>query len=886
MPPKKKKATGPTPVEAITHGDKRANLPTADNQDFVNDEVERKVELRYPRDPSLDPQLVWRGKDALDGEDLVVDAPPIFIQEKIDPRVLIENLRDTAARPEDEPELTLFEEFDGLDELDQVEYYQHAANWSNRMILGDSVQVMASLAEREGLRGQVQMVYIDPPYGIKFGSNWQVSVKKKEVKDGKAEDIPREVEAIRAFRDTWKEGINTYLSYLRDRLMAVRDLLSDSGSCFVQIGQENVHLVRAVLDEVFGAENFVNLITFTTTGGFTQAEALGSVADYLIWYGKDRSSTKIRKLWRPATEREGYTWIQLPDGSHRGLTRAEIAGEVSIPIGARVYNPGPLQSQGEAKDAQSFEFEGKAYLPAKNSHWKASFPAGMERLAFANRIHVAKNSIRYVRFADDFPWQSYSNVWTDTATGNFTDEKIYVVQTGAKTIERCVLMSTDPGDLVLDPTCGSGTTAYASETWGRRWITIDSSRVALALARQRLMGSRFPYFYLTDSKEGREKESEVSGRHLPPASTTNDIRHGFVCQIARRITLRSISNNPDIVEGMSTEEIDYAIQRNSESETLHDRPYEDSSRVRVAGPFSVESLSPHRSVTNLLEQSEAMPNAGSDGAEFTSMILENLRKSGIQNGRRNERLEFESVDPYAGAYIHAVGARAGEESPKRIAISLGPRNGTVGSTFVKEAAREANKVKDEPFDLLCVLSYAFDPMVIEANDEYTASPDEFAAVEGERRLGKVPVLLVRMNTDLEMGDELKKTGAGNLFMVFGEPDVDIESDGDELVVTLNGVDVYDPNSKQIRSNDTDQIALWMIDTNYNGESFFVRHCYFTGGQDPYKKLKTALKADIDKDAWDSLYRTVSRPFARPETGKIAVKVINDYGDEVVKVFEV
>jgi adenine-specific DNA-methyltransferase len=335
---------------------------------------------------------------------------------------------------------------------------------------------------------------------------------------------------------------------------------------------------------------------------------------------------------------------------------------------------------------------------------------------------------------------------------------------------------------------------------------------------------------------------------------------------------------------MTPLEIEQAIERNAEYELLHDRPYEDRSRVRVSGPFSVESLSPHRSLADI-ELSYGGIEV-EDESEFNTMILENLRKSGIQNGRRNERLKFEAVDPYAGAYIHAVGARAGEESPKRIAISLGPRNGTVGSTFVKEAAREANKVKDEPFDLLCVLSYAFDPMVIEANDEYTASPDEFAAVEGERRLGKVPVLLVRMNTDLEMGDELKKTGAGNLFMVFGEPDVDIESDGDELVVTLNGVDVYDPNSKQIRSNDTDQIALWMIDTNYNGESFFVRHCYFTGGQDPYKKLKTALKADIDKDAWDSLYRTVSRPFARPETGKIAVKVINDYGDEVVKVFEV
>jgi adenine-specific DNA-methyltransferase len=884
MPPKKK-TSAPTPVEAITHGEKRANLPTADNQDFLNDETEKQVQLRYPRDTTLDPQLVWKGKDTLDGEDLVVDAPPIFIQEKIDPRVLIENLRDTALRPEDEPELSLFDDFDGLDELEQVEFYQHAANWSNRMILGDSLQVMASLAEREGLRGQVQMVYIDPPYGIKFGSNWQVSINDRTVKDGKLEDIPREAEAIRAFRDTWEQGIHTYLAYLRDRLVNARDLLTESGSCFVQIGDENAHLVRSLLDEVFGSSNYVRSIQVVKTQGAT-AKYLASTLDTVLWYAVDHEKLKFRRAFLTAQDRSGYTWLDLPDGTRRGMTAAERRGEVPLPAGARVYQPAIITSQSGGKTTQMpFEFEGREYRPGSGG-WKTNSD-GLRKLALARRIHAASNSIRYVRFDNDFPFREVSDLWTDTGTGNFTEEKVYVVQTSTKIVQRCMLLSTDPGDLVIDPTCGSGTTAFVAEQWGRRWITIDSSRVALAIARQRLMGARFPYYLLADSPEGRVKEAELVGSDDSGQSTTGDIRMGFVNNRARRITLRSIATNPDIVEGMDGESIMAAIDRFAETEVLFDRPFEDPKRVRVSGPFTAESLSPHRSVSfREYGDDGAVRLESEETAEFSSMILENLRKSGIQNGRRQERLEFDSVEPHAGPFIHAVGIRDAEDGPKRVAISVGPRYATVGSTFVKEAAREANKAKDVPFDLLCVLSYAFDPMVVEANDEYTASPDDFASVEGERKLGKVPVLLVRMNTDLEMGDELKKTGAGNLFMVFGEPDVDITADGDQLTVNLNGVDVYDPNSKQIRSNDTDQIALWMIDTNYNGESFFVRHCYFTGGQDPYKKLKTALKTDIDKDAWDSLYRTVSRPFARPETGKIAVKVINDYGDEVVKVFEV
>jgi len=415
-------------------------------------------------------------------------------------------------------------------------------------------------------------------------------------------------------------------------------------------------------------------------------------------------------------------------------------------------------------------------------------------------------------------------------------------------------------------------------------VTIDTSRVALALARQRLMGSRFPFYLLADSTGGRRKEEELTAQQLPLGEPTNDIRRGFVYERVQHITLKSIANNPDIVDGMSRDEIDAAIRLHAEYEPLVDKPYEDRSKVRVTGPFTVESLSPHRSLAFAGEQPAAEERAAEDASSFEVMILENLRKAGVQNGKRNERLELDLLEPYAGAFIQAVGVREDAEAgPKRIGIAIGPQYGTVSPAFIKDAAREAIAAKD--IDLLCVLAFAFDPQAIGSTPDYV-SGDEGFDVLGERSLGPVPVLLVRMNADLVMGDELKKTGAGNLFMVFGEPDIALKTNGEECVVDLHGVDVYDPTTGEVRSTATDQIALWMIDTNYNGESFFVRHCYFTGGQDPYKRLKTALKAEIDEEAWASLNRTTSRAFRKPETGKIAVKVINDYGDEVMKVFEV
>ena len=520
----------------------------------------------------------------------------------------------------------------------------------------------------------------------------------------------------------------------------------------------------------------------------------------------------------------------------------------------------------------------------------------MTKLRDARRLFAIGNTLRFVRYFDDFPVQPRNNIWDDTRQSGFGDAKLYVVQTNTKVIERCLLMCTDPGDLVLDPTCGSGTTAYSAEQWGRRWITVDTSRVALALARQRVMGARYPWYLLADSPEGFQREQSFTASALPHQSFNSDIRQGFVYERVPHIMLRSIANNVDIQPRMSREDIDAAIQRHADYEPLYDRPFEDNKKVRVAGPFTVESLSPHRSLafsggldTESLAEIEAA-KAG-DAPSFEQSILDNLAKAGIQNGRRQERIKFEAFETYGGEYIQAIGLRAGDSegaAPSRIAITIGPQYGTVSPTYVKKAAREA--INAEDVGLLCILGFAFDAQVtgVTEDDGVTveASDGGFASVAAARKLGRIPVLMVRMNADLLMGEELKKTGAGNLFTVFGEPDIAVDQTPDGIVVNLNGVDVYDPTTGEVRSNDTGRIALWMIDTDYNEESFFVRHCYFTGDNDPYKRLKTALKADIDGEAWDSLYQTVSRPFAKPATGKIAVKVINDYGDEVMKVFEV
>ena len=935
-------------VATITHGEaKRTNIPTAEYQAVMAEDDRNPIQVAYQRrNRDLDPQLVWRGKDHQDWSDLVVQAPPLFIQEKVHPKVLIDDLRQRSKEAEKgngEPgtQADLFADFNGLPSVDaQTEFYQHDANWSNRMILGDSLQVMASLAEREGLRGKVQCIYIDPPYGIKFNSNFQWSTTSRDVKDGKADHITREPEQVKAFRDTWRDGIHSYLTYLRDRLTVARDLLTESGSVFVQIGDENVHRVRALMDEVFGEENFISLVSIQTTTGFL-TDYLGNMSDFVLWFTKNKLVGKAR----PPLYRKDFVlgegnarWLMFPDFTYRGVSAAEKRGDEVVPPEAQPYKPDNIISQGRAKETQPFECQGKSYDTwDKNSHWKASYPIGMRRLERAGRIHVAENSIQYVRYHTDFDLGVHGNIWTDTGTGNFTEDKIYVVQTNAKVIERCILMTTDPGDLVLDPTCGAGTTAYVAEQRGRRWITIDTSRVALALARARVMGARYPYYLLADSRDGQVKEAEISLKAPSEAPAYNDIRQGFVYERVPHITLKSIANNAEIDVIWETHEerlaplreqlsassgqtktreeweiplefsnewpeaarplheafwtarvarqheIDASIAAKADYEYLYDKPYEDKTKVRVAGPFTVESLSPHR-LLGVDEDDELIDGANDpvrnvaeaklgygETQDFARMILDNLKTSGVQQAHKEDRIAFSALRPWPGDLVCAEGTyfegNADSGPQRRAGIFIGPEFGTVSRPDLVQAAREA---ADADFDVLIACAFNYDPHA-----------SEFS------KLGRIPILKARMNADLHMADDLKNTGKGNLFVIFGEPDIDIlDAEDSQIQVKVNGVDVFHPNTGEIRSDNADGIACWFVDTDYNQESFFVRHAYFLGANDPYKALKTTLKAEINQEAWETLHSDTSRPFPRPTSGRIAVKVINHLGDEVMKVFRV
>jgi len=925
--PTKKSPPKRTPVEAIKRKVKRANIPTEELRDFIADEEKAPHTLLYPRDPSLDPQLVWKGKDEQDRHDLAVPAVPIYIQEKIHPRVIVEQVRAQARREQPESQIALFGDFNGLSFQDLIDFYRHEQSWTNRMILGDSLLVMTSLAEKEGLKGKVQMIYMDPPYGIKFGSNWQVSTRKRDVKDGKAEDATREPEQIKAFRDTWELGIHSYLPYLRDRLVVARELLTQSGSIFVQINAENAHLVRGILDEVFGSENFIADIYFRKKSIPLGARYLETMHDQLLFYSKDSESLRFRHLYEENDVSQVAShgpYASYPDGRWERI-RVEDFRSPHHPSSTRYFRLFSLLAPSYSPNADfQFEFEGKSYPPPSRGAWVVTRDK-MDLLARSGRLQAEGRSLSYRLFFDDFPFKKRTSTWSDAPVSY---EKSYVVQTSGEVISRCLLMTTDPGDLVLDPTCGSGTTAHVAEKWGRRWITIDTSRVAIALARTRLMAARFPYYVLADSPDGLIKEAEITG-HAPPAPlprTEGDVRRGFVYERVPHITLKSIANNEEIDEiharfqerleplrdrinkalkqnreeweiprefdaGMvgaqhaaplhneywplrreRQSEIDASIARRADVELLYDRPYEDNKRLRVSGPFTVESLSPHRvlSADPNRPASERQAEHQAGPAQFETMILENLRAAGVQNAVRNERLKFERLEPYAGTWIQAVGEYTENGKARRAAVAIGPEHGTVGAELVKEAAKEA--VQGAGFDVLIVAGFAFDPHVSEE----------------AKRYGKLVVLPTRINPDLQMGDALlKKTGAGNLFMIFGEPDVRIERGKDgKVVVEVKGVDVYDPTTGQIRSNTTDDIACWFIDTDYNGESFFVRHAYFTGADEPYERLKRALRAEVDEAAWAALYSTKSYPFDAPSTGKIAVKVINHYGDEVLKVYEV
>ena len=1065
----KKQRTSAKTVATLTHGGaRRRNVPTAEARPLMSDADKAPVRVAYERrNRDLDPQLVWRGKDERDESDLIVQAPPLYIQEKVHPKVLIDDLLREAKRRRDEAAEAapdLFADFNGLpDGAARTEYYRHDANWSNRMILGDALQVMASLAEREGLRGKVQCIYIDPPYGIRFNSNFQWSTTSRDVKDGKAEHITREPEQVKAFRDTWRDGIHSYLSYLRDRLTAARDLLTESGSVFVQIGDENVHRVRAVMDEVFGEGNSISLISFSKTSS-ASTELLAGVNDYLLWYAKDRKKIKYRQLHNKkqiGSRGSGqYRFIEEHSGFRRNILNSEILDPSSID--GRIFRYDNMTSQ---RPPGNFpvDIEGKSVRPS-TGYWKTG-EVGMSRLHWTNRLVLIGKTLSYVRYIDDFGVFSLNNVWSDTLTSGFGDPKIYVVQTLSRVIERCLLMTTDPGDLALDPTSGSGTTAYVAEQWGRRWIAVDTSRVALALTRARIMGARYPWYLLADSPEGRKKEAELAGRAPAETPTGSDVRQGFVYERVPHITLKSIANNAEIDtiwetwqatleplrECLNTalgeaweewripreagdgwpeeaaaahaawwgariarqKEIDASIAARADTEYLYDKPHADNARVRVAGPFTVESLSPHRMLA-VDENDEVFRDLADrklgygEAPDFAAMILENLKTAGVQQAHREDRVAFASLVPWPGKYVCAEGryVEGGGEAgiERRAGVFIGPEFGTVARPDLVAAAREA---AEAGFDVLVACAFS-----------YEAHATEF------EKLGRIPVLKARMNADLHMAGDLKNTGKGNLFVVFGEPDIDVageewivDSSGKrvapydilavvsgtdglaeinrldrdrlhadaaiscrreiwdyladaagggfdtgqhrgragkahdrgistvawhgarlaggarnlrdlvreiaadrsggfrELVerlrgdqqdassthafsihaplttihytqVAIRGVDVFHPNTGEVRSDGPDGIACWFVDTDYDEESFFVRHAYFLGANDPYKALKTTLKAEIDPEAWAALNSDISRPFPRPASGRVAVKVINHLGDEAMKVFRV
>jgi adenine-specific DNA-methyltransferase len=875
-----KKAADSVPVDALKHvADKRSNIPTRELAGFAKEEEAAPKTVLYPRDPSLDPQLVWKGKDEQDARPLEVPAVPIYLQEKVHPLALIEDLKARAAvgKPR---QADLFSDFNGLDDFQKkVEFYQHDQHWTNRLILGDSLLVMTSLAEKERLKGKVQMIYLDPPYGIKFGSNWQVSTRKRDVKDAKAEDLTRQPEQIKAFRDTWELGIHSYLTYLRERLTAARELLTESGSIFVQIGDENAHLVRCLMDEVFGSENCVTTISYKSAVGMG-AKYLDSVATYIVWFAKNIQILKYRPIYRMLTIGEpGATRYLLAEnntGEVRRLSEEEQDRPDTIADGWRpFFKQGLTSRSGGSTTEFAVTFEGKKYYPTAGG-WRTN-AAGVERLIAANRIAIEGNRLTFKRYFSDFAATGLNNIWDDISGGikSRSDPKVYVVQTSTSVVDRCLLMTTDPGDLVLDPTCGSGTTAYVAEQWGRRWIAIDTSRVAQALARTRLMAGRFPYYLLADSPEGRKKLAELSAEPTPADAPLprRDVRQGFVYRAVPHVTLKSIANNPDIKEGMTPEQINAAIARHADTETLYDQPYEDKGTVRLTGPFTVESLSPHR----MLPAGDGAPGAPNgapaDARNYTQSMLDNLRKAGVKGTVKSQRIGFERLDTFPGEYIQAEGVT---DAGAAVRVSIGPEFGTVGDQWIKAAALEA--IRGSRCDLLLVCAFAFEASVHE----------QTAELSKEMQFGKLRVLPVRMNPDLAMGDELlKKTGAGNLFTVFGEPDVKIERDeAGQVTVTVRGVDVFDPTTGEVRSGGTDDIACWFIDTDYDGQSFFVRHAYFCGAGEPYEKLKKALRAEIDEGEWAKLYTTTSLPFQAPKGGKIAVKVINHYGDEVLKVFRV
>ena len=861
------------PVSHIEHQqEKRASIPTTERQGEESAIVDGEPQqseydiFRHEFRRGNDPELYWLNKYRNDNEDtqhpsLKTDIRSLYVHEDINPEQLINRLyrvRDEkAAGFENQTELfeDMFREQDEEDELERVaSYYQHNENWKNRLILGDSLLVMNSLLNREGMRGQVQCVYIDPPYGIKYGGNWQMRINSTNVKENDG-GISGEPETIKAYRDTWELGINSYLSYLRDRLVMARELLTESGSCFVQISDENVHLVRNLMDEVFGSENFVSQIVFTKTTGFT-ANTIGNVCDFIIWYAKDICVVKVRKLFedKDVLSDPHYNNLELADGRRLTIRQWEEETHQTLnysnrPKGSRIFTFGDMNSQGEANVEQPYEFDGKIYYPSPGRHWTANYPMGMNRLKENKRIYATDNKLRYIRYYEDFPKMEITNLWTDIlGVQSRKDPKVYVVQTATKAIQRCILMTTDSGDLVLDPTCGSGTTAYVAEQWGRRWITIDTSRIAQNIAKRRLTTALYPYYETYDE----------------------NIRHGFRYKKVPHITLKSLANDLP-----------------AEEEILYDQPEIDKKRIRVSGPFTVETLQNYnvQSPESLVERKNETEN----NQQFVERIFSNLRANGIRNGLKGHAALFHGLQPVANPYLNARGYYKDERGNEVLAyLMIGPKFGTVSKQSVNMAIREFRQKLNEGASTLYILGFSFEDDI--KNEDIK-----------DYNLGTFHVVKVRMNDDLLQDGLLKKDKAAGSFIIIGEPDIRLVRDDDDTChVEIQGMDMYDPIQDRVAERNVADIAYWELDDRYSGTEFVVRSIHFCGGDkkefNAWKKglqsvaprqikrdISRTLRMEFPEEVWDTLYDFRSAPINYEKGRKLAVRVISQFGEESTKV---
>ncbi|OGW18587.1 MAG: DNA methylase [Nitrospinae bacterium RIFCSPLOWO2_12_FULL_45_22] len=783
--------------------------------------------------------LNWAGK--AERTEFNVPTLPLFIHERLSTQAILETLKH---RKKDKArQMELFADHD-LSITDRIlKAYVHKIPWVNRMILGDSLVAMNSLLEYEGLGGQVQMIYMDPPYGVKFGSNFQPFIRKRDVKHGDDEHMTREPEMVQAYRDTWELGLHSYLTYLRDRFLLARELLHPSGSIFVQIGDENVHHVRELLDEVFGAENFCGMVSFKVTGGTKKAHGLPQTTDFLIWYAKEKQKIKFRRLFLPQElDTSIFSNIEDQNGTRRPLTDEEKQNPELVKKGSRFFSTLPMHSKGTGNNKER-EFNDKMWSIPEGMHWRHS-DEGFSRLVQSNRVTESKSVLRSIAFFDDFPYVELTSTWNDTGPEIIKD---YVVQTSELPISRCLLMTTDPGDLILDPTCGSGTTAYVAEQWGRRWITIDTSRVPLALARQRLLTATFAYYELRDPAKGpsggfvykrkqNKKGEEVGG-------------------IVPHITLKSIAQNqpPD-------------------EEVLVDRPEVVTSITRVSGPFVVEATIP-----TPIQIEEKEPGKVAEGeteyGDYINRMIEVLRHSPLLRLPGNQTVEFKNVRRPARAMdIHAEAVVANDKE-KPVAFYFGPEHGPVTEQMVFAAAREAYA---KSFSHLYIIGFAI-------QDKATRFIHSCLDVVG------IPATYVQATMDLQMSDLLKTTRSSQVFSVTGAPEIRLTrtdkkaKDGSELYqVELLGLDVFDPVTCEVYHSRGDDVPAWFLDSDYNNLAFCVTQAFFPRTR-AWDSLQKALKGTFEDSVWEHLSGTISEPFVAGEHGRIAVKVIDDRGNELMVV---